>query len=374
MELKKCVTILMLLFLAIPLSLQAQGGKVEVQGQVVDNLGEPIIGANVLEVGTTNGVITDIDGNYKLSVGVNSEIQISYIGFASQTFKAGSVPAVVTMQEDSEMLSEVVVVGYGTMKKSDLTGAVASVKGDAMEKEQRQSLQDMLRTSVAGLSVGMETDAKGNTSMMIRGKSTIGASTDPLLVLDGVIYAGEMTDINPNDIERIDVLKDASSTAVYGAQAANGVVLITTKKGSGDKPTISFNGSWGWAMVHSQPEVYEGRDFINFRQAVMESADTENAATGYYQDPSNLSGAALEEWMGAATGNPQEVWLSRLRMTNTEVENILAGRTVDWRELTQQTALRQDYTISISGRKEDMSYYSSINYLKNESNNIGGGV
>ena len=368
------MTILMLLFLAIPLSLQAQGGKVEVQGQVVDNLGEPIIGANVLEVGTTNGVITDIDGNYKLSVGVNSEIQISYIGFASQTFKAGSVPAVVTMQEDSEMLSEVVVVGYGTMKKSDLTGAVASVKGDAMEKEQRQSLQDMLRTSVAGLSVGMETDAKGNTSMMIRGKSTIGASTDPLLVLDGVIYAGEMTDINPNDIERIDVLKDASSTAVYGAQAANGVVLITTKKGSGDKPTISFNGSWGWAMVHSQPEVYEGRDFINFRQAVMESADTENAATGYYQDPSNLSGAALEEWMGAATGNPQEVWLSRLRMTNTEVENILAGRTVDWRELTQQTALRQDYTISISGRKEDMSYYSSINYLKNESNNIGGGV
>ena len=144
------------------------------------------------------------------------------------------------------------------MKKQDLTGAVASIKGSDMEKEQRQTIQDMLRTGVAGLSVGMETDAKGNTSMMIRGKSTIAASTDPLIVLDGVIYSGQMTDINPNDIERVDVLKDASSAAVYGAKAANGVVLVTTKKGGGKKPTISFNGSWGISMVNSLPEVYQG--------------------------------------------------------------------------------------------------------------------
>ena len=229
MNLKKYVFLLLLVLFCLPMS--AQDGKVTVSGEVVDNQGEPVIGANVLEVGTTNGVITDLDGRFKLSVNSKSEIQVTFIGYTPQTFKANAVPAKIILKEDSEMLQEVVVVGYGTMKKSDLTGAVASIKGTDMEKEQRQTIQDMLRTGVAGLSVGMETDAKGNSSMLIRGKGSIAASTAPLLVLDGVIFSGQMTDINPNDIERVDVLKDASSTAVYGAQAANGVVLITTKKG-----------------------------------------------------------------------------------------------------------------------------------------------
>lgn len=376
MNFKNYVTLLLLLIFCLPLSAQVggntSGATITIKGQVVDNLGEPIIGANVLEEGTTNGVITDIDGRYTLVVGTKSNIQISYIGYASQTLKANAIPSIVTMKEDSELLQEVVVVGYGTMKKQDLTGAVASLKGDAIEKEQRQSIQDLLRTGVAGLSVGMETDAKGNTSMLIRGKGTIAASTDPLIVLDGVIYSGQMTDINPNDIERVDVLKDASSTAVYGAQAANGVVLITTKKGtSSKKPTISFNGSWGIQMVNSLPEVYEGQDFVNFRQAVMKSAEYEKAATGYFDNPANLSGSELDEWLGTDTGNPTEVWLNRLRMTNTEVDNYMAGRTVDWKDLTLRTALRQDYTVSIAGKKDEMSYYSSINYLKNESNNRG---
>ena len=156
---------------------------------MVDEHGEPIIGGNVIAEGTTNGTITNIDGYYTLTVAPDARIQISYIGYTTQTLKAGSIPAVVKLQEDSKLLQEVVVVGYGTMKKQDLTGAVASIKGSDMEKEQRQTIQDMLRTGVAGLSVGMETDAKGNTSMLIRGKSTIAASTDPLIVLDGVIYS-----------------------------------------------------------------------------------------------------------------------------------------------------------------------------------------
>lgn len=351
----------------------ASGKQITIKGQVIDNLGEPVIGANIIEEGTSNGVITDIDGNYTLAVNSGSKIQVSYIGYATQVLKASAMPSIVTLKEDSEMLQEVVVVGYGTMKKQDLTGAVASIKGDAMEKEQRQTIQDMLRTGVAGLSVGMETDAKGNTTMMIRGKSTIAASTDPLLVLDGVIYSGQMTDINPSDIERVDVLKDASSAAVYGAQAANGVVLITTKKGTASKkPTISFNGSWGVQMVNSLPDVYEGEDFVNFRQAVMNSAEYEKAATGYFDNPVNLTNTELAAWMGTDTGNPTEIWLNRLRMTNTEITNYLAGNTVDWKDLTLRTALRQDYTISIAGKKDEMSYYSSINYLKNESNNKGG--
>lgn len=356
-----------------PIQKTASGKQITIKGQVIDNLGEPVIGANIIEEGTTNGVITDIDGNYALTVNSASKIQVSYIGYTTQVLKAGSIPSIITLKEDSELLQEVVVVGYGTMKKQDLTGAVASIKGDAMEKEQRQTIQDMLRSGVAGLSVGMETDAKGNTSMMIRGKSTIAASTDPLLVLDGVIYSGQMTDINPNDIERVDVLKDASSAAVYGAQAANGVVLITTKKGTGSKrPTISFNGSWGIQMTHSDPEVYEGEDFINFRQAVMKSSEYEKAATGYFDNPATMNNVDLSTWMGTDTGNPTEIWLNRLRMTNTEIDNYLAGRTVDWKDLAYRTALRQDYTISIAGKKDEMSYYSSINYLKNESNNKGG--
>ena len=345
---------------------------ITIKGQVVDEHGEPIIGGNVIAEGTTNGTITNIDGYYTLTVAPDARIQISYIGYTTQTLKAGSIPAIVKLQEDSKLLQEVVVVGYGTMKKQDLTGAVASIKGSDMEKEQRQTIQDMLRTGVAGLSVGMETDAKGNTSMLIRGKSTIAASTDPLIVLDGVIYSGQMTDINPNDIERVDVLKDASSAAVYGAKAANGVVLVTTKKGGGKRPTISFNGSWGISMVNSLPEVYQGQDFVNFRQDVMKSTEYKTAATGYFDNPANMSGTELAEWLGTDTGDPTEVWLTRLRMTNTEIANYMAGRTVDWEDLTLRTALRQDYTVSVSGKKDEMSYYSSINYVKNESNNRGG--
>lgn len=370
MKLKKYLAILLLLVLHLPLS--AQSGKITISGEVFDSLGEPVIGANIIEKGTTNGIITDLDGRWKLTVNPKSEIQISFIGFTTQTYPAKSVPDKITLKDDTEMLQEVVVVGYGTMKKSDLTGAVASIKGDDMEKQQRQTIQDMLRTGVAGLSVGMETDAKGNTSMLIRGKGSIAASTSPLLVLDGVIFSGQMTDINPNDIERVDVLKDASSTAVYGAQAANGVVLITTKKGSGKKPTISFNGSWGWAMVNSSPDVYEGEDYIRFRQDVMKSSMYEQAATGYFDNPANLSGSALEEWMGSDSGDPKRIWLGRLRFEETEINNIMNGKTTDWKDLTQQTALRQDYTLSVSGKKDEMSYYSSINYLKNESNNVGG--
>lgn len=349
-----------------------QQQKNVVKGKVVDTKGEPVVGATIKEANTNNGTITNVDGLFTITVQSNALLEISFIGYKTETLKATSDKMhTITLKEDNEMLDEVVVVGYGIMKKSDLTGAVASIRGNTMEKEQRQTIQDMLRTAVAGISVNMETDAKGNSSMLIRGRGTIAASTEPLIVLDGTIYSGQITDINPNDIERIDILKDASSTAVYGAQAANGVVLITTKKGRGNKPSISFNGSWGWAMVHSQPDVYEGQDFVDFRQAVMESAEYETAATGYFKNPAGLSGDELTEWLGSDSGDPTEIWLNRLRMTNTEVTNYIAGKTTDWEKITQQTALRQDYTISVSGNKENMSYYSSINYLKNESNDIG---
>ena len=358
-----------------------QAGKATtITGKVVDETGEPIIGANVMLEGTKTGVITDMDGNYQLEAPFGAPLTVSYIGYTTQVVKAGQ-KSIIKMKEDSKTLEEVVVVGYGTMKKKDLTGAVASLKGSDLEKEQPKTVQDMLRTGVAGLSVGIETDTKGNSSMMVRGKNNLRAtsndksSLEPLIVLDGVIYSGQMTDINPNDIEQIDVLKDASSTAVYGAKAANGVVLITTKKGTGSKkPVITFSGTWGLSLVNSLPEVYEGQDFINFRRDVEVSKNATKAATGYFNNPANMTNAELANWMGNDKGNPTGIWLTRLEMTSTEVDNYLAGRTVDWRDVIyQDMALRQDYTISVAGKKDEMSYYSSINYLKNESNVRGGG-
>ena len=351
-----------------------KGKPIKVTGTVLDAAGEPIIGANVVVEGTTIGVITDMDGKYELEAPKGSNLVISYIGFSSKTVKATTQPATIKLAEDTQLLSEVVVVGYGTMKKTDLTGAVASLKASDMEKEQRQTLQDMLRAGTAGLSIGMETDAKGNTSMMIRGKSTMAASTDPLIVLDGVIYPGEMTDINPNDVERIDVLKDASSAAVYGAQAANGVILVTTKKGnSNGKPTINFNATVGASFVNQLPEVYQGMDYINFRRDVEKSIHRDDTSNKY-DNPSNLTNTELAQWMGTDTGDPMAVWMRRLEYNQIEIDNFLAGNEVDWRDwIYQDAALRQDYTVSISGKKDDMSYYSSLNYLKNESNIIGGG-
>lgn len=351
------------------------GKPIVVRGTVLDENNEPVIGANVVVEGTTTGVITDFNGEYSLEAPEGANLQISYIGYTSQTVKAGNKSAVIKLKEDSQMLSEVVVVGYGTMKKQDLTGAVNSLKATDMEKEQRQTIQDMLRSGVAGLAVGMETDAKGNTSMMIRGKSTISASTSPLLVLDGVIYPGQMTDINPNDVERIDVLKDASSAAVYGAQAANGVVLITTKKGtSSKKPVINFNATVGASFVASLPDVYKGKDYLNFRRDVIKSINSADAASGRYDSPENLSGAELEAWMDGATGDPTEVWMQRLEYNDIEIQNYMSGNEVNWKDwIYQNAAFRQDYTVSIAGKKEEMSYYSSLNYVKNESNIKGGG-
>lgn len=360
----------------LPQQVATKGKTIKVTGTVLDAAGEPVIGANVVVEGTAIGTITDMDGRYELEVPQGSSLTISYIGFSPKTIKATTQAITVRLAEDSQLLNEVVVVGYGTMKKTDLTGAVASIKASDMEKEQRQTLQDMLRQGVAGLSVGIETDTKGNTDMMIRGKSTIGASTDPLIVLDGVIYPGEMTDINPQDVERIDVLKDASSAAVYGAQAANGVILVTTKKGNNSgKPTVSFNASVGAAFTNSVPKVYKGMDFINFRRDVEKSINSRDSDPGnYYDNPSNLNNTELAEWMGSATGDPMAEWLNRLEFNQIEIDNFLAGNEVDWEDMIyQKAALRQDYTVSISGKKDDMSYYSSLNYLKNENNVIGGG-
>ena len=218
----------------------AQGGY-QVKGVVTDALG-PVIGATVIEQGTTNGTTTGIDGDYVLNVaGANSIIEISCIGYATQTFKASEVPATINLEEDSEFLDEVVVIGYGTVKKSDLTGSVSTVKADEINKGVITSPADLLRGKSAGVVVTAGSGMPGSGSTIrIRGGSSLNASNDPLIVIDGLPVSNDgisgmsdpLSSINPEDIESFTVLKDASATAIYGSRASNGVIVITTKKGA----------------------------------------------------------------------------------------------------------------------------------------------
>lgn len=369
--------ILVLLFGCL-LSASFAGAQKTVSGTVVDVNNEPLIGVSVsVKNQAMLGTVTDGEGNYTLQVpDAKATLVFSYIGFRTFETVVGNRELIrVRMEEDNQLLEEVVVVGYGTMKKKDLTGAVGTIDGEVLAKEQPNTLQDMLRTGVPGLSMGIATDAKGNAgSILIRGKNSFRDSNTPLLVLDGVIYYGELTDINPNDVERIDVLKDASSAAVYGAKAANGVILVTTKRGQAGKPVIRFSATLGASFRNGLPETYKGKDYIRYRQAVMESQNAGRPA-GFYADPSHLSNTELAAWMAldGSSGDPTDVWFSRLALAPVERDNYKAGRVTDWEDLTYRTAFNQDYTVSVSGKKDDLSYYTSLNYLKNESNIRGGG-
>lgn len=202
----------------------------KITGTVTDVKGEPVIGANVSVVGRSIGTITDIDGKFVIQASQGNSLQISFIGYKTQITKVTGKHIAIVLQEDMEMLDEVVVVGYGVQKRKDLTGAIGSLKMNDLAGKQALSIADYLMGNIAGLNIGRSSSTNGQTKMSIRGENSISASTEPLLVVDGVIFPGGINDINSEDIETIDVLKDASSAAVYGARSAAGVVLVTTKK------------------------------------------------------------------------------------------------------------------------------------------------
>ena len=226
-------------------STQQGSGKYKITGCVLDNNGEPIIGASVLEQGTKNGTVTDIDGNFVLNTSKeNPTLDISYIGFLSQQVKARSgVAAKVTMKENAQNLEELVVVGYGSQKKENLTGSVSSVSSKELAARPITSVKSGIQGLVPGLQITNSQGRPGedNTSMTVRGVGTLNNSS-PYILIDGV-ESGTMNAIDPNDIESISVLKDAASAAIYGSKAANGVILITTKRGKSGKPTVNYNGT-----------------------------------------------------------------------------------------------------------------------------------
>lgn len=349
--------------------------KPVVTGIVVDNKGETIPGANIVEKGTTNGVITDMDGKYTITVtNERAVLTFSFIGYITKEVSVkGQNNLHVSLAEEVLNLEEVVVVGYGVQKKRDLTGAVTQVKATSLERERPATVQDILRANVSGLNIGLDNSAKGGGSMEIRGKRSIKAGNEPLLVVDGIIYYGSLDEINPNDIAQIDVLKDASSAAVYGAKSAAGVVLITTKRGISTKPTVQFNASVGVATLAKKEEVYSPDEYLAWREDVQGSIFKEHKP-GEFANPNNLpAGVTLEEWAAyrPSTGDHTYDWLVRLGLFEPEINNYTAGRSYDWYDDTYQNGLRQDYNVNISGKKENVSYFWSLGYLNNEGIVIG---
>ncbi len=349
--------------------------EVQVTGQVTDENGEPIPGATVLVKGTNAGTATDMDGKYALAASSDAVLVFSFIGYQSQEVEIGNRSEVnITLVSDVGSLEEVVVIGYGTVRKRDLTGAVSSVNADKYINENPNSVQDILRANAPGLIVGMNATAKGGGSLEIRGRTSLNANRNPLLVVDGAIYYGELADINPNDIETLEVLKDASAAAVFGAKSANGVILITTKKGQEGRSVININSNVGLATMATFPEVYGPDEFVSWREDVFKSINAGGYEPHRFSDPRNLpSNISMDEWLAydGSQGDPVTVWLQRLNMQPVEIENYKAGRSVDWYDRIFQNGLRQDHTVSLSGRKDDLRYYWSLGYLENEGVVIG---
>ncbi len=232
-----------------------------ITGVVTDNLGEPVIGANVIEKGTTNGVITDMDGNFALTVSDNAVIQISYIGYIPQEIPVGNrITFRISLKEDSQNLDEVVVVAYGTQKKVNLTGAITSIKADNLENRPSSNVVNMLTGQLPGVTVIQNSGQPGEDvgTLRVRGIGTLGNS-EAMVIVDGI--ESSMNNVDPNDIENIVVLKDAAASSIYGVRAANGVILVTTKKGTIGKPVISYNGYTGWQSASRMPDFLNSADY-----------------------------------------------------------------------------------------------------------------
>ena len=247
------------LFLMLCMFIKAQ--NLQVSGTVVAKAdGLPVIGASVVEVGnTTNGVITDLDGKFTLTVKEGVEISISYIGCKTQVVKAQAVMNIV-LEEDSEVLDEVVVTGYTTQRKADLTGAISVVSMDEIAKQNENNPMKALQGRVPGMNITADGNPSGSTTIRIRGVGTLN-NNDPLFIIDGVPTKSGMHELNGNDIESIQVLKDAASASIYGSRAANGVIIITTKKGKEGQLKVNFDASVSASMYTNKMEVLNAEEY-----------------------------------------------------------------------------------------------------------------
>lgn len=355
---------LLLLGLAVnTLFISSAFSQQSVSGTVTDDTGEPVIGANVIEVGTSNGVITDMDGRFTLNVaGPDASLTVSYIGYESVTYPLnGQSDVVITLKEDLQNLDEVVVVGYGVVKKRDLTGAVASVKGEKLQEVASFSTVQALQGRAAGISV-MRTNAVpgGSTSIRIRGNRSLKATNDPLYVVDGIPIVVGLDELSSSDIESIEILKDASATAIYGSRGANGVILITTKKGrSGSKTQIDYNGYYGLQEAARTVDLMNGAEWV---ELVREANRATTNTTPYPLVPT-------KEWdqrIGYFTADPN-VW-SKIEQGYDEQGNWHPDRVpyTDWSKQALRTAPMHNHEVSVRGGTDKIQLLASATYFNQE--------
>ena len=346
--------------------------QITVKGIISDENGEPLPGATILEKGTTNGTTTDIEGNYSLSCASDAVLTISFVGYKNVEQAVNNRSAIdISLSPDAEQLQEVIVVGYGTVEKRDITGSVASFDEKALDRQAANNITELMRSALPGLNVGLSTNAEGNSGISVRGQTSLGATNSPLIVVDDVIFQGDLSSINPADVESVNVLKDASAAAVYGSRAAAGVIIITTKKGKSGKPNINIKSTIGLAHAGVIQDIYGPEGYLEYRRDVQERFNPVNP-DGYYYDPNNLpDGITLNDWLdfdglSGTSADPVDIWLGRLELTDPEIENYKAGRTVDYKDLVFQTGLRTNNTVSLSGASDNISYYSSLGFVENE--------
>lgn len=324
-----------LLFMLCFIPLWVFGQNMSVKGTVVDPTGEPVIGASVLEVGTSNGTITDIDGNFTLNASSKGRLRISFIGYQQQEIAIdGKRQFSITMKEDSELLDEVVVVGYGQMKRSDLTGSVVSVSNDAITKSVPTSIDQVLQGRAAGVQLQANSGTPGaNASIRIRGINSISLTNQPIFVIDGVVIDSSTDDdtnnplasINPSDIMSMDILKDASATAIYGARASNGVIIVSTKRGQSGTATITYDGYVGWQEMPKQLDMMNLQEYANYHNARADAGLITHSSAFVRPD--------------------------------------LLGEGTNWQDELFQRAFMTSHSLSISGGNDKTTYALSAGYL-----------
>lgn len=327
----------LLAFIIGTVSLSAQDSYT-LRGVVEDSTGEPLTGASVLVKGTTNGVATDIDGNFALKVKNGDVISISYIGYKTEEIKvAGQNDVKVTLIEDTEVLDDVVVVGYGVQKKSDVTGSVTSVGKDRLSKLPVTNVLQAMQGATSGVTITQNSSIPGDApSTLVRGQNSINANSGPYVVVDGIPLnntGGSLADIAPSDIESIEILKDASATAIYGTNGANGVILVTTKKGATGKMSISYSGYFGIEDFSHKLKFADGQQII-------------------------------QRYKDYVAQNPGETMFDENVKYQNEVDNYKAGKETDWvYDVASRTGTIQNHNVSVNGGNDRARYYVSLDYL-----------
>lgn len=311
-----------------------------VSGRVTDETGEPLVGATVKVKGTSEGTVTDLDGRYTLDAADGSLLEVSYIGFTPQSLRVGQRKRYdVRLSEDHKTLEELVVVGYGTMKKKDLTGGVSQVSSSDLERVASYNLMDKVAGQIAGLNVTTSNAAPGQEqSILVRGINSLSADNSPLVVLDGIPYNGAIGDLDPTNIESLTVLKDASAAAIYGSRGSNGVILIESKKGHKGAPHVTYHTQLSISEPQQRIDVMGPAQYIKFKQDI---ASMKDGWTGEQLNPENILSAS-------------------------ELINYKAGIVNDWQDIIFRTVFSQNHSLSMSGGTDFTTYHAAISYLDDQ--------